>query len=316
MIPYIAVLIVLIVAVLFAVYKRVDGFELMGVVVTENTKVQTLLEYVKRYAALNKALKEKLDAGQPFDEPLTELRAKELGLSFSKSPDGTITFDKPLSKVLSAQLELDLTMLQGVQDDIMKDIQSGKIKRAMTLRQFVQATNPEQVKDGKPVDVSFLSFINDIIGNQVKSSNAREELINKKLGGGKVAGVDVTDLYGAVGGVKEAIKSSTLDAVSDMTKPKKKEPIAVAAAPNASKLSTQEMEDRIANRVAKQMKNSMLAQRSTEEVYGGMPCPYAPVTSSCGAQGQEYTQAKPSSTPDMSQYIRKDSIPCWNCSLP
>jgi hypothetical protein len=315
MIPYIAILIVLIVAVLFAVYKRVDGFELMGIVVTENTKIQTILEYMKRYIELNKALKAKLDAGQPFDEPLTELRAKELGLSFSKGADGAIQTTKPLSKALSAQLELDVAGLDAIQGGFINDIKAGKVKRSMTLRQFMQSANPDQVKEGTPLDVSFL---NEVVTTQVTASNAREALINKKLGGGQVAGVDVTDLYGAVGGVKEAIKSSTLDAAADVTASTKKQmkAVAAAAAPKASKLSTQEMEDRIANRVAKQMKNSMLAQRSTEEVYGGMPCPYAPVTSSCGAQGQEYTQAKPSSSPDMSQYIRKDSIPCWNCSLP
>lgn len=313
MIPYIAILIVLIVAVLFAVYKRVDGFELMGVVVTEKTSIQTLLNYAKRYMELNKALKEKIDTGRAFDEKLTELRAKELGLSFSKSEDGSILYEKPLSKTLSKQLEIDITVLQGILDGFMKEINSGKVKTSMSLRQFLEKVDPEQVKAGKSLDVSFL---NEMIGNQVSSSNAREALINKKLGGGKIAGVDATDLYGAVGGVKEAIKSSTMDAVADLTKPKKKQPTAATSAPKASKLSTQEMEDRIAKRVAKQMKDSMLVQRSTEDVYGGMPCPYAPVTSNSVAQGKEFTHTKPSSTPDMSEYIRKDSIPCWNCSLP
>jgi hypothetical protein len=44
-------------------------------------------------------------------------------------------------------------------------------------------------------------------------------------------------------------------------------------------------------------------------------CPYASYTNAT-AQGSEFTQAKPNPGPDMSEYIRKDSIPCWNCSLP
>ena len=307
MIPYIAVLILLIVAILFAVYKRVDGFELMGIIVTEKTTLQNLLNYADRYLELNRALKEKIDTGRPFDEKLTEARAKELGMSYSKDEKGRVVYQRPLSRALSAQLELDITALQGIKDGIQREIDGGKIRKNMTLRQFMMKTSPEQVKGNKPLDVS---FFNEVITNQVKTSNAREALITKKLGGGKVAGVDATDLYGAVGGVSEAIKSSTVGA-SELTKTTKPAP-----APKGSRFSTQEMEDRIANRVAKQMKDSMLSQRSTEEVYGGMPCPYAPVTTNAVAQGQEFTQAKPSSMPDMSQYIRKDSIPCWNCTLP
>ena len=79
--------------------------------------------------------------------------------------------------------------------------------------------------------------------------------------------------------------------------------------------SIQEIENRIAKAVSKQVKDDLLVQRSMEDVYDK----YAPCDlTDSEAQGQEYTgvKPKPSSQPDMSEYIRKDSIPCWNCSVP
>jgi hypothetical protein len=313
MVPYIAGLIVLIVAILFAVYNRVDAFEIQGVVLTESTKIQTLMDYVKRYLDFNKALKEKLDTSEEFDDTLTESKAKELGLSYSKMADGSLNTQKPLSKALSTQIEMDTTILGSILDNLNKDIASGALTPTMTLREFEKKANPEPTPEGKPMD---LTFFNEVITNQVNSSNARESYINKKVGTTKVAGVDTTDLYGAVGGVNEAIKSSTLDTISDMTKPKETSTDILGKAPETTSSSTKEMEERIAKSVATQLKDSLLIKRATQNVLEDTSCPYAAYSSDAVAQGTEFTQAKPHPGPDMSEYIRKDSIPCWNCSLP
>lgn len=83
-----------------------------------------------------------------------------------------------------------------------------------------------------------------------------------------------------------------------------------------SNLAAQEITDRLAKAVSKQVKDDLASQRATDDVYDK----YAPcdITHS-EAQGQEYAKqqnALPSPQPDMSEYIRKDSIPCWNCSVP
>jgi hypothetical protein len=313
MAPYIAALVVLIVAILFAVYNRIDGFAIQDISVTESTTIQTLLDHAKRYMDLNKALKDKLDTGDSFDETLTESKAKELGLSYSKMADGSLYTEKPLSKAISSQLEMDITALTNILEALKKDLASGAIRTTTTLREFVKKNSPENLPEGQAMD---LTFFNEILGNQVKSSNAREMYINKKLGGGKVAGIDTTDLYGAVGGVKEAIKSSTLETVTDLTKPKETNSSLQGAAPEKSIMMTKEVEDRIAKGVATQLKDSLLAQRSTQNIVQDTSCPYASFNSDATQQGAEYTQAKPNPGPDMSEYIRKDSIPCWNCSLP
>lgn len=313
MIPYIAGLIVLIVAILFAVYNRVDSFEIQGITVTESTKIQALMDYAKRYLDLNKALKERIDTSDEFDDTLTESKAKELGLSYSKMADGTLFIQKPLSKTLSTQIEMDTTILESILDKLTKDIASGTVTPTMTIREFEKKANPQPTPEGKPMD---LTFFNEVITNQVKSSNARETYLLKKLGTVKVAGVDATDLYGAVGGVKEAIKSSTLDTVTDMTKPKDTTPDILGKAPETTTSSTKEMEERIAKSVATQLKDSLLVKRATQNIIEDTSCPYAAYSSDAVAQGTEFTQAKPHPGPDMSEYIRKDSIPCWNCSLP
>lgn len=84
-----------------------------------------------------------------------------------------------------------------------------------------------------------------------------------------------------------------------------------------------EMENRIAKNIVTQVKDALLMSRSLDNTS----------YSSCGGsddsvssqQGQDYISANPaqkynhgapSASPDMSKYIKKDSIPCWNCTLP
>lgn len=122
----------------------------------------------------------------------------------------------------------------------------------------------------------------------------------------KVAGVSVDDLFGAVGGVQQALKASKPGEVEKEQAP----------APESSVASTKEMEERIAKNIATQLKDSLLVERATQNVTNDMSCPYAQYQSNAVDQGAEFRQAKPHPGPDMSEYIRKDSIPCWNCSLP
>jgi hypothetical protein len=141
-------------------------------------------------------------------------------------------------------------------------------------------------------------------------SNNREAYVNSKITTRSkkekkekktVGGVDMEDLYGAITGTKQAMDASTSE---------------YEEAPEQTQASTKEMEDRIAKNIATQLKDSLLMKRATQNPMEDISCPYASVDSNAVQQGRELTQAKPSSSPDMSEYIRKDSIPCWNCSLP
>lgn len=105
----------------------------------------------------------------------------------------------------------------------------------------------------------------------------------------------------------------------DVTKPKEetkveKEP-EEAVEPSTPEF-TKELENRISKSIATQLKDKMIVDRATQNYMADTSCPYASYSSDATAQGSEFTQAKPNAGPDMSEYIRKDSIPCWNCSLP
>lgn len=296
MVPYIAILIVLIVAILFMVYRRVDGFEIGMVSITKDTTVEKFLNIFKRLETQNKALKAKLDSSPPFNDTLTQTQVEELGLYEFKDT-------KPVSKAISMVLEKEITEAASEMDRIDKKIASGAIKLNGTLEKSLNA-----ILDLSGVDVSFLNMAANAA---IYVSNNREAYVNSKITTKSkkdtkdkktVGGVDMEDLYSAITGTKQAMKSSSSDYEYE-------------EAPEQTTASTKEMEDRIAKNVATQLKDSLLVKRATQNPMD-MDCPYASVDSNAMAQGRELSQAKPSSSPDMSEYIRKDSIPCWNCSLP
>ena len=84
--------------------------------------------------------------------------------------------------------------------------------------------------------------------------------------------------------------------------------------------------------IQKDVRNEILAARNTKPIISGetRQQPPGPPSSDSTAQGQEYESScykdteyrcpkNPDGTcppiPDMSQYIKKDAIPCWGCSL-
>ena len=90
-----------------------------------------------------------------------------------------------------------------------------------------------------------------------------------------------------------------------------------------------ESESRIAQNVAKNLKDEWLAKRSTTPVIPGEGCPSddsgCSSDASCGGggscgspsccQGSDYSSSVPAPF-NSGDYIRKDSIPCWGCTLP
>ncbi len=148
----------------------------------------------------------------------------------------------------------------------------------------------------------------DASGNRIVAKDASGNVVAKDASGNEIK-MSLGDLFALLGPFKMA------DASGNTIK---------AAAPAATKpteASTKEIEDRIAKAVAKQVKDDLISQRAVDEVYDK----YAPCDlTDAEAQGQDYEKQYPRplmglrnhQQPDMSEYIRKDSIPCWNCSVP
>lgn len=82
-----------------------------------------------------------------------------------------------------------------------------------------------------------------------------------------------------------------------------------------------ETENRLSKNIATQIKDELLAQRATTPVSGGCSSGEDSCGSnSCGsdscAQGSDYLANSPGAPFNSNDYIRKDSIPCWGCTLP
>lgn len=143
----------------------------------------------------------------------------------------------------------------------------------------------------------------DASGNRIVVKDASgNRLVTKDASGNEIK-MSLSDLFALLGPFK----------MSDASGNSIKAPAPAAAKPTEA--STKEVEGRIAKAVAKQVKDDLMAQRAVDEVYDK----YAPCDlTDAEAQGQDYEKQypRPSRQPDMSEYIRKDSIPCWNCSIP
>jgi hypothetical protein len=294
MAPYIAALVILIVAILFAVYKRVDGFEIGLTPIEKDTPVGKFLASMKRLTDQNKAIKKKLEDAPEFNDTLSEKQLTDLGIPFTKGDDGKITVEKPLSKTLSRALETDITNMQAALAKVEQKLQSGDLKVTQTLEES------DTIVGDSPGTPTNYALMNILFNNSIYISNNREAYVNSRV-------LSTKDIIKAATGSEQALEASMFDA--DME-------TALGKAPQTTPGFTKEVEDRIAKSVATQLKDSLLSQRATDPSVQDTSCPYAQYQSNSVSQGQEYTHAKPSPTPDMSEYIRKDSIPCWNCSLP
>jgi hypothetical protein len=116
---------------------------------------------------------------------------------------------------------------------------------------------------------------------------------------------------------KKVTDVAATEAEMNTTKPKEKKitDSKPDSAPACSDKLSKELEDRLAKNITKQLRDDMLSQRALSDVRpSSAPCIADTMPSTnLTQQGYEYQHSKPL---DMNDYIRKDSIPCWGCSLP
>jgi hypothetical protein len=116
---------------------------------------------------------------------------------------------------------------------------------------------------------------------------------------------------------KKVMDVAAPEAEMNTTKPKEKKitDSKPDSAPGCSDNFSKELEDRLAKNITKQLRDDMLSQRALSDLRpSSAPCMADTMPSTnLTQQGYEYQNSKPL---DMNDYIRKDSIPCWGCSLP
>ena len=116
---------------------------------------------------------------------------------------------------------------------------------------------------------------------------------------------------------KKVTDVAASEAEMNITKPKEKKitDSKPDSAPGCSDNFSKELEYRLAKNITKQLRDDMLSQRALSDLRpSSAPCMADTMPSTnLTQQGYEYQHSKPL---DMNDYIRKDSIPCWGCSLP
>lgn len=153
------------------------------------------------------------------------------------------------------------------------------------------------------------SFLVDASGNIILDAS-----------GSKIAQSDLFSVFQTFFGPNLTTDSSGNAIFKVVSEPKGAAPTDIAASPLVAPtqlppasdfILSPETQNRISSSIVTQIKDQLLAQRSTTPMENAAG--YAP--SDCLYQGSEYSASKAAPV-DMSQYIRKDSIPCWGCTLP
>ncbi len=163
----------------------------------------------------------------------------------------------------------------------------------------------------------------DASGSRVDASGSRVDASGSTValrqdGSGNMITLSIADLLRALSSSAERPNTVTKTAVistSETVPPPSPSTFPRFSAPSAG-LSSED-EKRISATVAKQVKDSLLAERSTTPV---LPTAAAssgkqPESNSC-AQGMDYSENSPFAPWNDPNYVRKDSIPCWGCTLP
>lgn len=172
-----------------------------------------------------------------------------------------------------------LIRLTGDKSSLLTAIEKGEAKPTQTVKEFYGPSKGEAL-------APFLTTMNTFFRNFDKTFQM------------------FSDLLGTTA-EKPAIPSAVPETM----------PALQALLPSVSEgVSQNEIEQRLAKNIATQIKDELLVQRALTQPSAA---PAAPAASDGLYQGMEYASSCPSKEPlNMNQYIRKDSIPCWGCTLP
>lgn len=349
MIPYIAILILLIAVILWQVYSMSESFETaitstpyIPLKVTEDTTMRQLLDNISKIVAALMDLKGKY-AGKVFKPKILPQEAVVLGYTSKTDASGNVVIEGDTSiEMLRKKIQDELTTFEGQLAAAQKSIQSGetRIDAKMIDKVFTDSTmSPEQAKMIAKNMIDFLNTNNEYIAKKITAFTDilnRETLISAPTT--PFASTKPTTTTDASGSTVE-VKTTSADATPvekkvELTKPKE---TPVCSEPEKVEKITpefqKELEDRLAKNISTQLKDEMAATHQMQCVIDDMT-PYAPcnaeISSDGMAQGYEYKNLMPKlfkketnaikkmdvpANPDMSKYVRKDSIPCWGCTI-
>jgi hypothetical protein len=156
-----------------------------------------------------------------------------------------------------------------------------------------------------------------------------EGFTNSNTAANPVTAPSTTTLTGTnISTVTPATNNSTVGAAKDTVMPESLQlntngkSNMVTLSPESIDALVLQLKSKVLGDTQKSIKNETLVERQTKPVSNGNDKTVSITPAS--QQGKEYDESKPCpeypdgscpTYPDMSKYIKKDSIPCWNCSL-
>jgi hypothetical protein len=366
MIPYIAVLILLIAVVLWQVYSQFEGFQTSDfslAPLTMDTTLRQVLENLGKIVSKLLELKGKY-TGKIFTPKLSNEEAILLGYSVETSEGVTaivppVTLDS-LRKKIEEQLQMYELQVEGAQNDVA----SGAVRLDAKLVDRVLTDStlpPDQATVQAEKMIEFMNAMNDLT---VKRLKVFDDILIREVGSAPptspfptTASTQTTEPTRTTRTTRTTASRETnmekirealglLDLGNEDTEAKESEVTLEVTKPKDTKISsehakaqqsteifTKEIEERLAKRIATDLKNQLASkyqmQGAIDNLRPNASCAMenasAGITQGCeyssampGNYAQEYAKIKTMPTanqPDMSKYVRKDSIPCWGCTL-
>jgi hypothetical protein len=355
MIPYIVVLVFIIAMILWVVYGQLrdEGFgdspsTYTPLVVTDKTTVADMIESSKKKVDFFKKVKATLDMPTvvlpkftPQEigmETLNIVEQEEDGKKFYRGP----TEDSPtLLDAFRVLVKSKYEQAKMQSSPPPPDIDMNQTYKSLVLSGF-EKFKPDATEEEKEAAFSgSVDYFNKKeakefeIYQRILDANKKVTTSDKGASGNNVTVttlkkapvIEINRIYAMVGSSydnkdkpikdKEVTDADAPEAELNTTKPKEKKitDSKPDSAPACSDKLSKELEDRLAKNITKQLRDDMLSQRALSDVRpSSAPCIADTMPSTnLTQQGYEYQHSKPL---DMNDYIRKDSIPCWGCSLP
>ena len=355
MIPYIVVLVFIIAMILWVVYGQLkeEGFgdspsSYKPMIVTDKTTWADLLEDAKKKLEYFKTVKATLDMPTAV---LPKFTAEEIGIQtaigiYEREVNGKNTYNTPFGGEFPTLLDAfrdSVTIQYNRGLDQLKTPPPEEILNK-TIKDFsISFMKPDMPKEEKEnlfslmiADQNKRTVQEFEIYQRILHANKKTTTTTQKDASGndvtvttlkKAPVIEINRIYAMVGSSydnkdkavkdKEVTDADAPEAEMNTTKPKEKKVTDSKpdSAPACSDKLSKELEDRLAKNITKQLRDDMLSQRALSDVRpSSAPCIADTMPSTnLTQQGYEYQHSKPL---DMNDYIRKDSSPCWGCSLP
>ena len=318
---------------------------------TEDTKVSEVITFIDSLPSINKSLKKRIDTLPDVVSDASLTDDEIAAFSFNKVPDpknpnSTVIqmlkignekapkyFDKTTAKAyVKNNLDMDLNIFNHQRPTLDDMMTKKNILPTDTLKDAsMKANGKNQLSQGLAMATPIYAKMQKIYNfydkfatrnttvdtttsdDKTKTSDTGDDktktddtTTDDTTAANSVDNIKVGSLWPAIGPIGSSASAAAPSTTDQTTTVPNSTPATVAPV----ELSD-ETEKRIVKDIMTQLKDKLMIDRTLDNPQDSSYSNGSYDNSStCTEQGSEWKRRKP----DMSKYIRKDSIPCWNCS--